>query len=186
MFALLMARCLLEDWTHFAHRLLTHRHMCDVVFSIRKTRRGSDKKGRSAQSFQHSLKKGDHRSAHFFHRFISSPIAAHPLISLKCRSVTLNALHLSEYYHTNPLSIFTQSSFWILIAEQRFTQPENPFSQLAPNQTIAIVPEFTFESGYTIHNVPVAYKTWGVLNELGDNCMLICHPLTRSVDVEDW
>ncbi|KAF9941143.1 homoserine O- acetyltransferase [Mortierella alpina] len=70
--------------------------------------------------------------------------------------------------------------------ERRTTQPENPFSRLAPDQTLAIVPEFTFESGATIRHVPVAYKTWGVLNETGDNCMLICHPLTRSVDVEDW
>ncbi|KAG0298413.1 homoserine O- acetyltransferase [Linnemannia gamsii] len=70
--------------------------------------------------------------------------------------------------------------------ERRTTQPENPFANLAPDQTIAIVPEFTFESGHTIRNVPVAYKTWGVLNAAGDNCMLICHPLSRSVDVEDW
>ncbi|KAF9993651.1 homoserine O- acetyltransferase, partial [Modicella reniformis] len=69
---------------------------------------------------------------------------------------------------------------------RRTTQPENPFSRLTLDQTIAIVPEFTFESGYTIRNVPVAYKTWGVLNETGDNCMLICHPLTRSADIEDW
>ncbi|KAF9146961.1 homoserine O- acetyltransferase [Mortierella sp. GBA39] len=69
---------------------------------------------------------------------------------------------------------------------RRTTQPENPFASLAPNQTIALVPEFTFESGHTIRDVPVAYKTWGVLNEAGDNCMLICHPLSRSVDVEDW
>ncbi|KAG0202642.1 homoserine O- acetyltransferase [Mortierella sp. GBA30] len=70
--------------------------------------------------------------------------------------------------------------------ERRTSQPENPFSRLAPDQTIAIIPEFTFESGFTIKDIPVAYKTWGVLNENGDNCMLICHPLTRSVDVEDW
>ncbi|KAK3842871.1 MAG: homoserine O-acetyltransferase [Linnemannia gamsii] len=70
--------------------------------------------------------------------------------------------------------------------ERRTVQPENPFASLAPGQTIAIVPEFTFDSGATIRNVPVAYKTWGVLNEAGDNCMLICHPLSRSVDVEDW
>ncbi|KAF9170933.1 homoserine O- acetyltransferase [Mortierella sp. AD011] len=70
--------------------------------------------------------------------------------------------------------------------ERRTTQSENPFSRLSPGQTIAIVPEFKLDSGYTIHDVPVAYKTWGVLNEAGDNCMLICHPLTRSVDVEDW
>ncbi|KAF9357761.1 homoserine O- acetyltransferase [Mortierella sp. AD094] len=70
--------------------------------------------------------------------------------------------------------------------ERRTTQPENPFSRLSPGQTIAIVPEFNLDSGFTIRDVPVAYKTWGVLNEAGDNCMLICHPLTRSVDVEDW
>lgn len=70
--------------------------------------------------------------------------------------------------------------------ERRTTQPENPFSRLVPDQVIAIVPEFTFESGYTIRDVPVAYKTWGLLNEAGDNCMLVCHPLTRSVNVEDW
>ncbi|KAG0213997.1 homoserine O- acetyltransferase [Mortierella sp. NVP41] len=70
--------------------------------------------------------------------------------------------------------------------ERRTAQPENPFSKLAPDQTIAIIPEFAFESGHTIRDVPVAYKTWGVLNEAGDNCMLICHPLSRSVDVEDW
>ncbi|KAF9584233.1 homoserine O- acetyltransferase [Lunasporangiospora selenospora] len=70
--------------------------------------------------------------------------------------------------------------------ERRTAQPENPFSRLVPDQTIAIVPEFTFESGYTIRQVPVAYKTWGVLNEARDNVMLICHPLTRSVNVEDW
>ncbi|KAF9183899.1 homoserine O- acetyltransferase [Haplosporangium sp. Z 767] len=70
--------------------------------------------------------------------------------------------------------------------EHRYTQPENPFSRLAPDQTIAIVPEFTLESGFVIRDVPVAYKTWGILNSARDNCMLICHPLTRSVDVEDW
>ncbi|KAI1320376.1 hypothetical protein EDD11_001178, partial [Mortierella claussenii] len=34
-----------------------------------------------------------------------------------------------------------------------------------PNQTIAIIPEFTLNSGYIIRNVPVAYKSWGVLNQ---------------------
>ncbi|KAI8602820.1 homoserine-O-transacetylase [Dissophora ornata] len=73
-----------------------------------------------------------------------------------------------------------------MLFERRTTQPENPFSRLAPEQTIAIIPKFTFESGFTIRDVPVAYKTWGVLNKTADNCMIICHPLSRSVDVEDW
>ncbi|KAF9391804.1 homoserine O- acetyltransferase [Podila verticillata] len=73
-----------------------------------------------------------------------------------------------------------------MIYERRTEQPENPYSRLAPDQTYAIIPEFTFESGHTLRDVPVAYKTWGVLNAAADNVMLVCHPLTRSVDVEDW
>ncbi|KAG0346469.1 homoserine O- acetyltransferase [Podila humilis] len=69
---------------------------------------------------------------------------------------------------------------------RRTEQPENPFSRLAPSQIYAIIPEFTFESGHTLRDVPVAYKTWGVLNATADNVMLVCHPLTRSVDIEDW
>lgn len=34
--------------------------------------------------------------------------------------------------------------------------------------------------------MPVAYKTWGKLNERRDNVMIICHAFTGSADVEDW
>lgn len=37
-----------------------------------------------------------------------------------------------------------------------------------------------------LHDVPVAYKTWGELNEARDNVMVICHALTGSSDVSDW
>ncbi|KAF9276253.1 homoserine O- acetyltransferase [Mortierella alpina] len=70
--------------------------------------------------------------------------------------------------------------------ERRTEQPENPFSKLVPSQTIAIIPEFTLDSGHVLHQVPVAYRTWGKLNDAGDNVMIICHALSGSADVEDW
>lgn len=62
---------------------------------------------------------------------------------------------------------------------------KNPFGGLIEQQ-IAIVPSFTLESGATLKDIPVAYKTWGKLNERADNVLVICHALTGSADVEDW
>lgn len=62
---------------------------------------------------------------------------------------------------------------------------KNPFGALI-EQELAIVPSFTLESGATLKNIPVAYKTWGKLNERADNVLVICHALTGSADVEDW
>ncbi|ONH65181.1 Homoserine O-acetyltransferase [Cyberlindnera fabianii] len=66
------------------------------------------------------------------------------------------------------------------------SEPENPFCKLVNKQRIAIIPEVELESGDVLTEVPVAYKTWGKLNERGDNCMLICHAFTGSSDVADW
>ncbi|CAI2173409.1 18585_t:CDS:2 [Funneliformis geosporum] len=65
-------------------------------------------------------------------------------------------------------------------------QSENKFSQLVHGQNIVIIPEFTLQSGHTLHKVPVAYKTWGTVNENRDNVMIICHALSGSADVQDW
>ncbi|KAI9772663.1 MAG: homoserine O- acetyltransferase [Geoglossum simile] len=65
-------------------------------------------------------------------------------------------------------------------------QPENPFASLLPNQSIAIIPSFTLESGVTLYNVPLAYTTRGYLSPGKDNVMVICHALTGSADVSDW
>jgi homoserine O-acetyltransferase len=66
------------------------------------------------------------------------------------------------------------------------SQPENPFFQLIKDQSIAIVPSFTLESGVTLHNVPVAYTTTGTLSPTRDNALVICHALSGSADVSDW
>ncbi|KAJ3099312.1 homoserine O- acetyltransferase [Phlyctochytrium planicorne] len=57
---------------------------------------------------------------------------------------------------------------------------------LVNNQQIAHLETFVTESGQELKNVPVAYKTWGKLNNDGSNCMVICHALSGSADVEDW
>ena len=60
------------------------------------------------------------------------------------------------------------------------------FAGLIEDQEILEVPSFTLESGVELQKVPVAYKTWGKLNENKDNVMIICHAFTGSADVEDW
>lgn len=61
----------------------------------------------------------------------------------------------------------------------------NPYAALI-SQHIVTVPEFELDSGVKLRNLPVAYKTWGKLNANRDNCLIICHALTGSADVEDW
>ncbi len=72
------------------------------------------------------------------------------------------------------------------VQERTQKQPENPFASLIPDQTIAIIPSVTLESGVTLHNVPLAYSTRGKLSPNRDNAMVICHALTGSADVSDW
>jgi homoserine O-acetyltransferase len=37
-----------------------------------------------------------------------------------------------------------------------------------------------------LKHVPVAYSTWGSLNETRDNILVVCHALTGSSDASDW
>ncbi|KAK9334059.1 hypothetical protein V1520DRAFT_330160 [Lipomyces starkeyi] len=73
-----------------------------------------------------------------------------------------------------------------MVAERILYEPQNPFVSIVSGQQIAVIPEYTLESGITIHNFPVAYKTWGILNDEKNNVMVICHALTGSSDVADW
>jgi homoserine O-acetyltransferase len=63
---------------------------------------------------------------------------------------------------------------------------KNHLVGLIPEQNITLIPTFTLETGVTINNIPVAWKTFGKLNDTADNVMVICHALTGSADVDDW
>lgn len=74
----------------------------------------------------------------------------------------------------------------LMVAVRLSSQPENPFSSLIQNQQIAVVPSFVLESGVKLHNVPVAYSTWGKLSPQGNNALIICHAVSGSADMSDW
>ncbi|OJD12750.1 homoserine O-acetyltransferase [Emergomyces pasteurianus Ep9510] len=91
-----------------------------------------------------------------------------------------NSLKTFQYRHHSPGEQLLNP------VERVASQPENPFSALIADQSIAIIPSFTLESGVTLRNVPVAYTTRGHLSPFGDNALVVCHALSGSADVSDW
>ena len=57
---------------------------------------------------------------------------------------------------------------------------------LSPATRFLAVPRFVLESGVELHEVTVAYRTWGELAPSRDNAVVVCHALTGSADVDAW
>ncbi len=60
----------------------------------------------------------------------------------------------------------------------RWLSPETRYRELPGS--------FRLESGESVDDPVVAYRTWGTLNRDGTNAVLVCHALTGSADADDW
>ncbi len=65
--------------------------------------------------------------------------------------------------------------------------PEHLRNQIS-DQTryLTVAGEFAIESGASVRDVVIAYRTWGDVANAADNTIPICHALTGSADVEAW
>ena len=59
-------------------------------------------------------------------------------------------------------------------------------ARIVDDPNIFKVGSFELESGDILHDVPVAYKTWGTLSQRRDNVLIICHGFTGNPDIEEW
>jgi homoserine O-acetyltransferase/O-succinyltransferase len=62
----------------------------------------------------------------------------------------------------------------------------NFYASLVQNQKIATISSYKLDCGATLESFPVAYSTWGKLNEHRDNVLVLAHALTGSSDATDW
>ncbi|HKT32165.1 MAG TPA: homoserine O-acetyltransferase [Gammaproteobacteria bacterium] len=63
----------------------------------------------------------------------------------------------------------------------------NTVASFSEETRFAQLPEpLALECGARLHEVTLAYRSWGQLNATRDNAVLVCHALTGSADADQW
>jgi len=70
----------------------------------------------------------------------------------------------------------------------RATHPVTPPPAARVNRTVTLFRDapLRLECGALVHDVRVAYRTWGALNAERDNAVLVLHALTGDANVDCW
>ena len=63
--------------------------------------------------------------------------------------------------------------------------PTSPFA-LHLDQRYLLIPELELTSGEVLINAPVAFKTYGKLNERGTNAIVVCHAVSGNALAAEW
>lgn len=67
-----------------------------------------------------------------------------------------------------------------------FAAMADEYGKLDASGEIAVVEDFVLESGYRLKKTETCYKTYGTLNESGNNVIVVNHALTGNADLEAW
>ena len=62
----------------------------------------------------------------------------------------------------------------------------SPIEHTSADSVVSFSEPFQLESGESLEEVQVAYRTWGRLADDGGNAVIVCHALTGSADAESW
>jgi len=65
-------------------------------------------------------------------------------------------------------------------------QMADEYGRMTSSGETAVFEEFALENSRKLRQAETKYKTWGSLNDRGDNAIVVCHALTGNADLEAW